>query len=562
MKLTESQARRAIKRWLFEFATDSGVSRRPSTDDKIAGKLGDDREDAPASTIPQETPIMAMSQMSTQLTQDMPAVEDPDFVPATVEELGRAADVVANQVPHSEIEWFYGKIQDLAEEAVEKGNKVNILDEYEPDEQLQKQIRPAQKASKEATNENWNRWSRMLANTLGEAKKRNPKDPLNLKNRKLTARDLQPTWQDDEDWLSGDPGDDPEGTTGSSTSSSRGTDYDDDEVGMDGEVVGGVYQPTQGELEDMGMVQGRDIEDLPGFDSRRHRTRQEVITQRDGEEAKLRELVNLKIFPNITTLSGMRKMIKNQIDPIVHIWFVANDLSKQMSQFIKSSAGQYMFFDALTCSKLFTDDNVLELKGALQISNALIYAKFVEGKRRPKKVPAKYKKQLAKSGEFLRSEVNAFSTTVDPNTGKTLTQLLADYDNLKDRNREVLMSSGLYSAVMSNIVVAPILRRWAKEIKDGTIDISSSKNRGQVTWKEAGNWIDQEVKSVWNGMGNGRKGKKVDQAMQAQMEFHDALEAAQEEAEIRAMDLEDEGHEVEMDDMGLDIDHNVNIEDL
>ena len=562
MKLTESQARRAIKKWLFEFATDSGVSRRPSTDDKIAGKLGDDREDAPASTIPQETPIMAMSQMSTQLTQDMPAVEDPDFIPATVEELGRAADVVANQVPHSEIEWFYGKLQDLAEEAVEKGNKVNILDEYEPDEQLQKQIRPAQKASKEATNENWNRWSRMLANTLGEAKKRNPKDPLNLKNRKLTARDLQPTWQDDEDWLSGDPGDDPEGTTGSSTSSSRGTDYGDDEVGMDGEVVGGVYQPTQGELEDMGMVQGRDIEDLPGFDSRRHRTRQEVITQRDGEEAKLRELVNLKIFPNITTLSRMRKMIKNQIDPIVHIWFVANDLSKQMSQFINSSAGQYMFFDALTCSKLFTDDNVLELKGALQISNALIYAKFVEGKRRPKKVPAKYKKQLAVSGEFLRSEVNAYSTTVDPNTGKTLTQLLADYDNLKDRNRKVLMSSGLYSAVMSNIVVAPILRRWAKEIKAGTIDISSSKNRGQVTWKEAGKWIDEEVKNVWSGMGNGRKGKKVDQAMQAQMEFHDALEAAQEEAEIRAMDLEDEGHEVEMDDMGLDIDHDVNIEDL
>ena len=44
--------------------------------------------------------------------------------------------------------------------------------------------------------------------------------------------------------------------------------------------------------------------------------------------------------------------------------------------------------------------------------------------------------------------------------------------------------------------------------------------------------------------------------------FNKIIEAAQEEAEIRAMDLEDEGHEVEMDDMGLDIDHNVNIEDL
>ena len=39
------------------------------------------------------------------------------------------------------------------------------------------------------------------------------------------------------------------------------------------------------------------------------------------------------------------------------------------------------------------------------------------------------------------------------------------------------------------------------------------------------------------------------------MEFHDALDAAQEEAEIRALELEDEGHEVE-------IDHSVNVEDL
>jgi len=44
----------------------------------------------------------------------------------------------------------------------------------------------------------------------------------------------------------------------------------------------------------------------------------------------------------------------------------------------------------------------------------------------------------------------------------------------------------------------------------------------------------QEVLSTWNKMGNGRKGGKVEQAMQGQMEFYDALDAAQEEAEIRA----------------------------
>ena len=108
---------------------------------------------------------------------------------------------------------------------------------------------------------------------------------------------------------------------------------------------------------------------------------------------------------------------------------------------------------------------------------------------------------------------------------------------------------------MSNIVVAPILRRWAKELKAGNIDISSSKNKGQVDWAEAGEWIEQEVKGTWNKMGNGRKGKKVEQAMQAQMEFHDAIDAARDEAEFRAMEVEGEGHEIQ-------IDSTVNVEEL
>ena len=177
-------------------------------------------------------------------------------------------------------------------------------------------------------------------------------------------------------------------------------------------------------------------------------------------------------------------------------------------------------------------------------------------------MPAKYKKKIAVDNSFLKSEAEQFATTKVPaslsrpgSTGETLAEILERYDRLKDQNRDVLMSSGLYSAVMSNIVIAPILRRWAKELKAGNIDISSSKNKGQVDWQEAGEWIDQEVLGTWNKMGNGRKAKKVEQAMQAQMEFHDAIEAAREEAEHRAFDLESEGHE-------LEIDSSVNVEDL
>lgn len=540
MKLTESQARRAIRKWLFEYSTDSGVSHRASTDDKIAGKLGDDREDQPASTIPSETPIAPMSQMSTQLTQEMPAVEDADFVPATVEELGRAADVVANQVPHSEIEWYYEKIKEIAEEAVEKGNKVNILDEYEPDQkESNPTIRPAQKASDESTNEAWKRWSQLLTESLSEARGKSARQRDFA--RKWKQGDRLDLYRDDEDDVPLDDAPETEDDSGSYFDGGAGS-------SMGGEVVGGEYMPSQEDLEDMGMALDRDIDELPGFDSRRHRTKEEVI-QGGGEDAKLRELVDLKIFPNITTMSGMAKMIRNQIDPVVHIWFTANDLSRQMSQFIKSSAGQYMFFDALTCSNLFTEDNVLELKGALDIANALIAIKYAK-----KKMPAKYKKKLAVDNSFLKSEAQSFSTTT-VGDGKTMQDLLDQYEELKTQNREVLMDSGLYSAVMSNIVVAPILRRWAKELKSGNIDVSSSKNKGQIDWQEAGEWIDQEVLGVWNKMGNRRKGQKVEQAMQAQMEFHDALEAARDEAEFRAMELEGEGHELEIDD-------SVNVEEL
>lgn len=536
IQLTESQARRAIRKWLFEFSTDSGVSHRASTDDKIAGKLGDDREDQPSSTIPDEIPIAPMSQMSTQLTQEMPAVEDADFVPSTVEELGRAADVVANQVPYSEIEWFYEKIKEVAEEAVEKGNKVNILDEYEPNEELSKQIRPAQKPPKQEKNETFKRWENILLEGLTEARKK--KKNTWKYRQKLSPYDYEltrPPVDPEDEWLYNDKDNQSKGSK-----STKSTQEDPFEYAMSGEVAGGEYIPSQEDLEDMSATMERDIDELPGFNPKRHRTKQEVVTQ-SGEDAKLRELVDLKMFPDITTMSGMRKMIRNNIDPVVHIWFAANDLSQQMTQFIRSSAGQFMFFDAITASKLFTEENVLELKGAKQVADALVAIKY-----KKKKMPTKYKKKLATSGKFMRSEVEAFLTTKDPKTGKTMETLLDEYDKLKEQNRNVLMGSGLYSAVMSNIVVAPILRRWTKELKSGTIDISSSKNKSQVDWAEAGQWLEDEVKSTWNKMGNGRKGKKVEQAMEAQMEFHDALEAARDEAEERAFELEEQGHDVDV----------------
>lgn len=536
MKLTESQARRAIRKWLFEFATDSGVSHRMSTDDKIAGKLGDDREDQPASTIPQETPIIAMSQMSTQLTQDMPPVEDPDFIPGTVQELGRSVDLLSQQVPHSEIEWFYGKMQDLADEAITKGNKVDLTDGLLDDEMnLEDKITPSQKSSQEAaeaTNEVWKRWGRMLLNTMNEAKKKNPKDPLNMKNKVFTKHDLK-LHRPDDHWMNDDFDDEEDDTTspsGSTTSSSsRGSE-------MSGTVVDGEYQGSYEDFLDMADEFGVDAESLPGFERAKHRrgvSQADVMAgNMDGEQARLQQLVDSNVYPNITTVDGMSKLFQRKIDPLVHIFFVANALYAQMSQYMRSSAGLWMFFDAVSVSPLFTDDNVLELKGIKEVVDAIISV----DKKLSRKVPKKFKRQMATDSEALKSLVRAHSTKViDPDTGVTIQDLYDQYQRSKETSRRNLMDSGMYGEIMSELVVEPILRKWTKEVRAGNIDVSSSKNKNQLTMEEAGTWIETEVKAVWQRMGNRRKAGKVETAMTGRMEFLDAIEEARDEAEYSAM---------------------------
>ena len=535
MKLTESQARRAVRKWLFEFATDSGVSHRMSTDDKIAGKLGDDREDQPSSTVPQDIPIIATSQMSTQLTVDMPPVEDPDFIPGDVSELGKSVDLLSQMVPHSEIEWFYGKMQELADEAIEKGNKVDMTDGLLDDEMdLEQPINARQKASQEAaaaTNESWNRWSKILRSGISESRYNRPgKMTTRMKNKPFTKHDLKLTRPDDDDF---EDIDEEEGSTASAPSRAG-----DDVIGMTGEVVDGEYQGSYEDFLDMADEFDVEPESLPGFEraqARRGVSQADVMAgNMDGEQARLQQLVDTKVFPNITTVDGMSKMIKKKIDPIVHIFFVANDLHRNLSQFMRSDNGLFLFFDAISASPLFTDQNVAELKGVHEVIDALVRIEFESGKKK-KRVPKKYRKQLARSSKALKSKIKQYATTQDPVTGKTPQELYADYEAVKETSRTNLMDSGMFSAIMAEIVMEPILRRWAADVRDGKIDLTSSKKTGQVTWEEAGTWIEEVVKGPWSRMKDGRKGKKVKDALQGRMEFLDAMEEARDEAEYAAV---------------------------
>jgi len=469
MKLTESQARRAIRKWLFEFATDSGVSHRASTDDKIAGKLGDDREDQPSSTIPQEIPIIATTQMSTQLTVDMPPIEDPDFIPGTVQELGRSVDLLSQQIPHEEIAWFYDKMQKLADEAILKGSTADLTPLGDStDGPIEDVIRPSQKASQEAaeaTNESWNRWSRMLGKTLKEARKGSKNDPLNLRRRKLSRHDMKPYRpNDDDDWMSmadstGDGKSDKEGmaaVTGRSP------------VDMEGEVVGGEYLPTQDEMEMMADELGMELDELPGFDPRRHITPEErqanLASGNFDGEAKLRELVAMGIYPSVRTLSGMKKKIAAEIDPLVQIYATARPA-----------------FDWLT--GWLEDDFQLSWNGK-QIAGPDVY-------------------QMA---------IDAYQKFNKANQAKL------------DQLADAIETGGFYKEAMAEIVLAPVIRKWVQEVKAGNMDVSSSRSRNNFVMSD---WILETVlNSGFGKSGNKRRAAKLDNAMQGMNEFKQAMQVA------------------------------------
>ena len=71
----------------------------------------------------EELPLKPNSQMAVQLSVDEPPVDDPDFIPATIQELCLAACRIAKEVPFNKIEFFYRKLHKLLDEALDEKDK-------------------------------------------------------------------------------------------------------------------------------------------------------------------------------------------------------------------------------------------------------------------------------------------------------------------------------------------------------------------------------------------------------------------------------------------------------
>jgi hypothetical protein len=68
-------------------------------------------------TVGENVPIDAGPQMATQLSVQRPPIEDDEFIPGSVQELARAAYAISEEVPTSQIEWWYKQLHKLLNDA-------------------------------------------------------------------------------------------------------------------------------------------------------------------------------------------------------------------------------------------------------------------------------------------------------------------------------------------------------------------------------------------------------------------------------------------------------------
>lgn len=80
------------------------------------------------STVPEqddESPISATDVMSNPSVVDRPPVDHEDFVPKSIKELSMSAAVISEEVPESQIEFFYRKLHKLLDISLDKEEELN-----------------------------------------------------------------------------------------------------------------------------------------------------------------------------------------------------------------------------------------------------------------------------------------------------------------------------------------------------------------------------------------------------------------------------------------------------
>jgi len=76
-----------------------------------------------------DAPIKPTAHMSTQLSEVEPPVDDEDYIPGNTNELRSAAAVISREVPDSQVEYFYRKLHELLDDALDREDESFLIDE-------------------------------------------------------------------------------------------------------------------------------------------------------------------------------------------------------------------------------------------------------------------------------------------------------------------------------------------------------------------------------------------------------------------------------------------------
>ncbi|HIL97533.1 MAG TPA: hypothetical protein EYG51_16710 [Pseudomonadales bacterium] len=129
ISVKQKELRRFVHRILFEqiggsraVAAGDKTTMGPTSTDLYGVIVGPDD----ASTLGQEVPIEPSEMMATQLADERPPVEDEGYLPANGQELARAADVLAQLVPQTQIEHFYEDLKRLVDAHIEQSRNAGV----------------------------------------------------------------------------------------------------------------------------------------------------------------------------------------------------------------------------------------------------------------------------------------------------------------------------------------------------------------------------------------------------------------------------------------------------
>ena len=318
-KIKTSALRKAIRNNLFE--TTYNIH---TTDDKIAGKLGDDRDED--LTVPEPQPIQPLDQTAAQLSRETYPIEDSEWSPENTVQLAGAVEQIARGCPEDQLEFFYTNAMRLKDQAQDRANNPKIGKSLEDDDDLEPAIKPKERKMSEAYYRKLKRFMKAL-------------DEGNFRNKDFARK-----WKQGDDLnLGGYPDRD---------------DYDED-------IDGGEFVPDIDDLRDF-------MEDNPEADITKVPGAQEAIDNADP--MTLEDLIATGALPNVRGPSGARQYIERTI---FDIFRMDKETLDAVNKFSQSDWAKDAFVNSMKKANIFTAEEAEALRNEIGLTASAIYREWL-----------------------------------------------------------------------------------------------------------------------------------------------------------------------------------------